>query len=144
VKPWFLLAVIPAFLVILTTELQMAISGYDNRQDEPFGTPYEIRWLVNLGIYLAYLAGLASFRGLKRFRRQVTLAFTANFALLSIGTLSDSSSIGGGLAQMVGEFLNLLFGVLLLALVTFTLLTELKERRRNPRPVEGSPAKPEL
>lgn len=113
----YLWALIPAALAMGSFGIQMTISAYDGMQGGPYGTSPEVRWLVELGIYLTYLAGLASFDVWRRGRIQMATGVTVTFAILSVGMLSDSSSIGGGLFLLLGWLLNFGFGLLLLGLV---------------------------
>lgn len=86
----YLWALIPAFLAIGQFGIQGAISAYGNLHDWAYSWSYEIRWVVDFAIYLAYLAGLASFDTWRRGRIWIALAFTAAFFTLTIGGFTDS------------------------------------------------------
>jgi len=113
----YLWALVPAALAMGSFGIQLAISWYDGMQGGPYGTDPEVRWLVELGIYLAYLAGLASFDVWRRKRIWMAIGVTCTFAIMSVGVLSDSLSIGGGLLLLLGWLLNFGFGLALVFLV---------------------------
>lgn len=81
-----------------------------------YGTSYEVRWLFDLGIYLAYLAGLTLLDLWRKRRVLMGLGATVAFGFTSAGWLAGDS-IGGGFLLLVGSFATTVLGILLVVLV---------------------------
>jgi len=113
----YLWALVPAALAMGSFGIQMTITVYDDMQSGPYGTSYEVRWLVELGIYLAYIAGLACFDTWRNGRLWLAAGMTWSFAVTTFGLMTAPDSIGGGLLGILGSLLNLGFGLALVFLV---------------------------
>lgn len=117
-------ALVPAALAIFNIVVQLMITIYDDylRPPGPYGTPYEVRWLFDFGIYLAYLAGLASVNLWRRRRIYIVLGVglalgaTAAVGFLTLGYL-NGDALGGGLLLLMGYFMNIVLGLGLGAIV---------------------------
>lgn len=109
-------ALIPAALAIFNMGVQLTITFFDDRGGGQYGTSYEVRWLFDLGIYLAYLAGLTLIDLRRKQRMLMGLGATLTFGFTSAGWLAGDS-IGGGLLGLMGPFATTALGILLVVLV---------------------------
>lgn len=115
-------ALVPAALAVFNMAVQLMITFYDDFGEGQYGTSYEVRWAVDLGIYLAYLSGLACIDFLRRrwvlivLGVALALGATAAFGCLTLGYL-NGDALGGGLLLLMGYFMNIILGLSLVALV---------------------------
>lgn len=109
-------ALIPAALAIFNMGVQLTITFFDDRGGGQYGTSYEVRWLFDLGIYLAYLAGLTLVDLWRKRRVLMGLGATIAFGFTSAGWFAGDS-IGGGFLLLVGSFATTVLGILLVVLV---------------------------
>lgn len=109
-------ALIPAALAVFNMGVQLTITFFDDRGGGQYGTSYEVRWLFDLGIYLAYLTGLTLVDLWRKRRLLMGLGATVAFGFTSAGWFAGDT-IGGGLLGLMGSFATTVLGILLVVLV---------------------------